>query len=74
MSPHNFRFENYFLLRSYVFWDITPYNPLKINDVSEENIAFISIVEEEAKQESSPEYGGDIFLRKVGRFSTDSVA
>jgi hypothetical protein len=47
MSPHKFWFQNYSLLRSYIFWDITPCNPLKINDVSEENIAFFFFSVEE---------------------------
>jgi hypothetical protein len=63
-----------------VSWDITPYSPVKLTDISEENIASIFRVEESAKQETiallhaglllglflNPKNGDRIFLRNVG--------
>jgi hypothetical protein len=39
-------------MKSTIFWDITPRSPLKVTDVSEEDIASIFRVEEEAEQET----------------------
>jgi hypothetical protein len=44
-------------LKSIIFWDITPCSPLS-TDVTEENIASIFRVEEEAEQETSVKAGG----------------
>jgi hypothetical protein len=41
------------VMRSYVFWDITPCSPLEVSNVSEENVASIFRVEECVKQEST---------------------
>jgi hypothetical protein len=45
-------------MKSTIFWDVTPYSPLKSSDVSEEHIAFIFRVEEEAEQQTSMKAGG----------------
>jgi hypothetical protein len=34
------------VMKSSIFWDITPCRPLKSSDVSEEHVASISVVEE----------------------------
>jgi hypothetical protein len=39
-------------MKNYIFWDITPYSPSKVN-VSEENVASFFEVEEKAKQETA---------------------
>jgi hypothetical protein len=53
-----------------IFYDITPYNPLKLIDVSHEYVISIFRNEKRAKQENSekqvegrPEDRGDLFLR-----------
>jgi hypothetical protein len=53
------------VMKSSVFWDIRPYSLLKA-DVSEEHVASIFRVKEQAKQETSVKQvasrGGDMFL------------
>jgi hypothetical protein len=40
------------VMKSSIFWDIMPRSPLKVNDASEEHVASIVKIEEEAKQET----------------------
>jgi hypothetical protein len=78
------------VMKSCIFWDMTPCSPLKI-DVSEEHIAYIFRAEEQTEQETSsacylcqvgfllgllfdPDDDGEIFLRNVGRLTTDYMA
>jgi hypothetical protein len=42
----------------FISWYITPCNPLKVNDVSEEHFTSIIKVEEQATQETSVSSGG----------------
>jgi hypothetical protein len=60
------------VVKASIFWDITPCIPLKVTDVSEENVASVFRVEEckmlglfDAADESS------MFLRNVCRLSAD---
>jgi hypothetical protein len=39
-------------MKNYIFWDMTPCSPFKVNRFSEEYIAFIILVKEQAKQET----------------------
>jgi hypothetical protein len=72
----NFVFRSYDIsMRSSVFCDIMPCNPLRVIRVSEEHVASIFMVEEYAEQETclkqvasfpfNPEDGDDILLRSV---------
>jgi hypothetical protein len=45
-------------MKSSIFWNITPCSPLKVNRFSEEHIASIFRVEEQAEQETSVKAGG----------------
>jgi hypothetical protein len=50
------------LLRSSIFWDITPYSHLKSSDVLEEYVASVFRAKKEAKQETSVKAGGKLCL------------
>jgi hypothetical protein len=58
-------------MKSSVFWDIMPCtcSPLRVTDISEEHVASIFRVEEQAEEPSvkagDKQDGGDMFLRNV---------
>jgi hypothetical protein len=91
--PRVLSIEAYFcrllLLKSYVFWDVTPCIPLKINwsfggtwylHLQDRRISQARNQREAGNKQSSdllffnPEDGGYLFLRNVGWLSTDYTA
>jgi hypothetical protein len=65
MEPEIFEVFTPVVMKSSIFWDITPCRPLKVNDVSEKHVASTFMDEEKAEQETSllPEGGGNMFFR-----------
>jgi hypothetical protein len=76
------------VMKSIIFWDMTPCSLLSFSRRSEEHIASIFRVEKIIKQEPAskqvasrilfqpeiPEDGGNMLLRNVGCYSTDYTA
>jgi hypothetical protein len=68
------------VMKSTIFWDVTPCSPLKVNRRygGRYGLHFqgrkISQQETNVKAGGKPEDGGDMFHRNVGRLSTDYMA